>query len=523
MVDTFPGASFGGGSPVGNTVTAPIPPSRPSNFGGATGGTGAAGDPPQQRAQQPPGKGSEGQQVAELPPGGPLDILTLLVNGVQYGGWEKATITASMDDATRAFSVTTSEYPGDWPIKPQDEVTVYVNYQDILCKGYVETYTAELDAETHVARIDGVSFSADAADSAAGKHDLTGPDQNYDAPSSDSQPTAVTPSSTGGRAPGPVSQPQLQPRVGVDPRDDSSDDPDDGDSEEGADQQGSGGDETGRFRNQNIKQIGEAISKDNPNIKFVDKTKNGLKNIERFQLQEGETIHDAVERIARSENLYLVGGADGSIEIHDGPEPLSKVALVEGYYPVLKISVKITTKDRFQTTKVRGQRAHSSKQSDLQIEASVKDPSVKRKRTKVIIAEGDIDTTRARQRALNDVNKQQGEGTSATIECSGFYGPDGKLWRPLQQVYVKFPTVHLDQTMGIKSIVWNKEANSKTTTRLELVDPKSMNGPNDDKSKSGSEYKAGPDQNYDGTNPSTPTSPPPSSSSTPTGRFPGPV
>jgi prophage tail gpP-like protein len=502
--------------PVTPTITPPLPPERPAGLG-----LEKAPIPPERpkdlgkdAPQQQPAKPREGFELAQKPPGGPLDIVTLLVNGKQYGGWEKATITASMDDATRAFSVTTSEHPPDWPIKPQDEVTVYVNYNDMLCKGFVETYSAELSESTHVARIDGASFSADAADSAAGTHE-PGPDQHYDTPpaaSGDTPAAAVTPSTEGGRAPGPVAAAATDTSS-----DSSSDSEDDG----GDDGQNESGDETGRYRNQNIKQIGESISKDHPNIKFVDKTSKGLKNIERFQLQQGETIHDAVERIARSENLYLVGGADGSIEIHDGPEKMSKVALVEGYWPVLKISVKITTKDRFQTTKVRGQRAHSDKAEDLKVEATVKDKSVKRKRTKVIIAEGDIDTKKARARALNDLNKQQGDGTTATVECSGFYAPDGKLWRPLQLVYVNFPTVHLDQTMGIKSIVWNKEENSKTYTRLELVDPKAMNGEGDDKSKSGKVYDAGPDKGYD-QQPPTPTNPPEEvTPSTEGGRAPG--
>src|SRR5215469_650096 len=75
---------------------APIPPSRPSDLGNPK----PAGDQPTQPQQGTP---RQGYQLAEKPPGGPLDIITLLVNGKQYGGWEKAVITASVDDAHRAF------------------------------------------------------------------------------------------------------------------------------------------------------------------------------------------------------------------------------------------------------------------------------------------------------------------------------------------------------------------------------------------------------------------------------------
>jgi len=517
-----------------NPVEAPIPPSRPSDLGNDK----PAGDPPTQKNPQ---QGTSGDYaLAEKPPGGPLDIVTLLVNGKQYGGWEKATVTASVDDAHRAFSVTTAEHYPDWPIQPQDEVTVYVNYTDIVCKGVVEVYAAELAENTHVARIDGASASVDAVDSAAksGKGGAFKPgpdtglssnppegssgggsDSNAGGSGGSDSGTSGSSGSSGGSGSGSSGNGGSSSGNGGGNGGSSGSD---GGAGSGDDSSDDGEDDTGRFRDMTIKEIGDQITKDF-DFKIIDKTSKGLDKVERFQLQNGETSYDALERIARSQNLFLIGSADGNIEIHDGPEKNTKIALVEGYWPVLKISVKISTKDRFQTTKVRGQRAHSAKGEDLKVEAKVTDKSVKRKRTKVIIAEGDIDTKKARSRALNDVNKQQGDGTACTIEASGWYAPDGKLWRPMQLVYVNFPTVHIDQTMGIKQIVWNKEENGRTYTRLEMVDPKALNGEEDKKSKSSGAFKPGPDTGLSSNPPDTPTSPPTVTPSPIGGRSAGPV
>lgn len=246
--------------------------------------------------------------------------------------------------------------------------------------------------------------------------------------------------------------------------------------------------DTGRFRNATIKDIGDAISKDY-GVKINDKTKNGLNKLERFQIQNGETVFDALERIARTENLFLVGAADGSLEIHDGPEGISAISLVEGFPPLLAISVKLSMRDRHQTYKVRGQRAHTPTATDLEIEATSTDGAVKRKRTRIIHAEGDIDPKRAQKRVDNEKQTQQGRSITASASCSGFYAPTGELWRPLMQVYVYAPTVHIDQTMGIKDVTWSKSATHQTQTELALVDPKALkSAEGDSRSKSGSAY-----------------------------------
>jgi prophage tail gpP-like protein len=386
---------------------APLPPERPADLGNNTG----------TNATQPPAQAGSKSQP-RLAPGWALDPVTLLVNGKQYGGWEKVTVEASSDDSTRTFSVTTSEIAPDWPIKPMDEVEVLVNGSDQLVKGYVESYSATLGSDAHSVTISGSSKSVDLADSAA-EH------------------------------------------------------------------------ETGRFRNSTIKEIGDAISK-KYNVKIVDKTKKGLKKVERFQLQNGETCYDALERLARREHLFLVGAANGDLEIHDGPEDMSDNSLVEGYFPVIQIVVKLSAKDRHSNIEARGQRAHTDKGDDLTLKAEETDSSVKRYRKKVVHAEGDTDEQGVRDRARNEMSTAQGRSITATVTCTGFYGPDGKLWKPLQQIYCKFPTVHLDQTMAIKAITWSKEAKQRTDSTLELVDPVAVKGDADSKSKSDGAYKVDP-------------------------------
>ncbi len=245
--------------------------------------------------------------------------------------------------------------------------------------------------------------------------------------------------------------------------------------------------ETGRFEKKDIGEIANILSK-RYGVKIVVKAKN-LKKIERFHIQVGESVWSAVERIARSQDLMLVGGADGSLEIHDSPEELIDDALYEGEF--LSIETEISAKDRHSEYKVKGQRAFSAEAPDLKIEKKAVDGSIKRIRTKIIVAEGDLDNDGAEKRAKNEKSTRQGNSIKVDIMVSGFYRPKGGLWTPMKKIYVYSPTVHIDQTMAIESCEFSKDANDKTTTKLSLVDPKALKDKSgDSRSKSDAAYKA---------------------------------
>jgi prophage tail gpP-like protein len=344
-----------------------------------------------------------------------LDPIILLVGGKQFGGWTEASVTASASEAVRTFEVTTSERRPDWPIKPQDEVSV-ITGGDVLVKGFVDDYSASLSESSHTATISGRGKTCDLVDC-----------------------TAVH--------------------------------------------------QTGRFKNVTIEDVAKELAK-TYGVQIKNKAKN-LKKKEKFQLQMGETVFSALERFARSHDLMLVGGADGSLEIHDQPEEGMFGEIVEGNF--LQIDTTISTKDRHKEYVVKAQRAFSDIAKDLKIEKKSVDQAVTRKRIRTILGEGDQTEKETEDRANNEKTTQQGRSIKATVTVTGFRNSKGQLWAPLKKVFLYAPTVHLEQTMAIESVEFSKGAEAKTQTKLDLVDPKALKDKKggDSRSKSDKAYKAG--------------------------------
>lgn len=97
----------------------------------------------------------------------PQDQVTLLVNGMRYGGWKEISIERGVDRCVSSFNVAVTErWSGGaqpWQIKPFEPVQVFVG-ADLMLTGYVESYIPSFDARTHGVRVAGHSKTKDLVD-----------------------------------------------------------------------------------------------------------------------------------------------------------------------------------------------------------------------------------------------------------------------------------------------------------------------------------------------------------------------
>ena len=93
--------------------------------------------------------------------------VALLVNGIEYSGWESVKITRSLETAAASFEVSIFDKwdasKGPWPIFDQDEVKVYVG-PDILIDGYVDKVALSISADAHSMSVSGRDRTADLID-----------------------------------------------------------------------------------------------------------------------------------------------------------------------------------------------------------------------------------------------------------------------------------------------------------------------------------------------------------------------
>lgn len=244
---------------------------------------------------------------------------------------------------------------------------------------------------------------------------------------------------------------------------------------------------TGRFENKSIEQIANELGQQ---VAVRYRVTEQTDRISHFQIRVGETIHNAIERLTRDNQLMMTALPDGSVEIGRANDKVMGT-LIQGVN-ILEGKSKLSAKKRAKKTKVRGQSANSTTGRQQRQEAEVTDPTFTGEagRTIIIVNERDATETQLRRRAQWDAARRAGEGTTSQITVVGWRNDRGELWTPKKQVYVLSPFLKLDQNMAIKSVTYSQTTDAGTTCTLELVDPRALGGKKSKKSKSDAAHSA---------------------------------
>lgn len=225
---------------------------------------------------------------------------------------------------------------------------------------------------------------------------------------------------------------------------------------------------TGRFEKKNIKEIAEALDKFGMGVSIGEGVT--LRPIPFYQLTPGETAFRAVERLARSEGLAVMGKADGGIEITSAGKKRHAGGLILGHN-VKQAEADHNWSNRHSRYVVKGQRASGSNAESLEIEALVKDEKVDRYRPTVIVVEEDTDTDRAKKRGEARRNRAAGNALKATVTLQGFRDDGGTVWEPNRLVWTDIDFIQIVQDMLVESVMFSQDSGG-SITKISLVDPK---------------------------------------------------
>lgn len=238
----------------------------------------------------------------------------------------------------------------------------------------------------------------------------------------------------------------------------------------------------GRFEKKNLKEIAETLDQFGVGVEVGEGV--SLDPIDFYQISPGETAFRAIERLARSEGIAIMGRADGKIELTRGGRKRHAGGLVEGEN--LKLGeADHNWSNRHSKYVVKGQRASGSTAENLEIEAIAKDQKVDRYRPTVIVVEEDTDSKRAKKRAEGRRNRAAGSALKASVLVQGFRDDGGKVWEPNHLVWTESDFLQVVQDMLIETLTFTQDE-SGSVTRIELVDPLAYDaGSNNGRGKSG--------------------------------------
>lgn len=194
-------------------------------------------------------------------------------------------------------------------------------------------------------------------------------------------------------------------------------------------------------------------------IKVTAKVSTGAP-IAKFALQQGETVHAAIERLARFRGLLLVVAPGGELEITE-PTKDAPIATLEWGKNIKAVGGTYDHSQRFSDYIVKGQSSGDNDKNGKtvsQIRAEAKDGGVKRYRPTLIIAEDQSDRASAKKRAAWEAGVRAGRSQSIEIDVLGWRVPGGgPLWRPNVRVRVVCPPAMVaDQVMLVAGVRLSK-------------------------------------------------------------------
>lgn len=252
---------------------------------------------------------------------------------------------------------------------------------------------------------------------------------------------------------------------------------------------------TGRFRKMTPKRIAEAL--DETNCRIVADTGADVL-IPRFQVTPGETVFSALERMTRDRRLTLRGEADGAVAITKGATGRRHAGgLIEG----LTLGDASATHDfskRHRKYIVRGQSPDGTGADSTEIEEDSEDEGVEGPRTRVLIADKDLQKGDAKEYAQHLRDRAAGTSLRASAEQPGWRDEAGELWTPGHLVWVESSWLDVRQDLLIEKISGTQTKGDGigggSKASLSLVDPRAYGGKKGKGNKSGASWNMSEDE-----------------------------
>jgi len=226
--------------------------------------------------------------------------------------------------------------------------------------------------------------------------------------------------------------------------------------------------ESKQFNKQRIEQIASALAAPY-GVKVIAEVDTG-NSISTWKPDEGVTVFEAIESLARLNALLITDNANGDLVFTQAGVQRAPADLIGGVN-IKGASVSFDVRDRFSHYIVKGQQRASDSidaETAAHVMATITDDSVYRHRPLIVLAEDQVDIARARKRGQWEATVRGGRSQSLSVTVQGWMA-NGRFWEPNQLVNVRHPRLGLNTELLIVSVEYSLNDTAGTTSRLELM------------------------------------------------------
>jgi len=238
---------------------------------------------------------------------------------------------------------------------------------------------------------------------------------------------------------------------------------------------------SGQFNNQTLTQIANTVCKPF-GIKVVVNTDVG-EAFARIQIEQGETPHELLSRLARQRGVLLTSDTFGNLVITRASKVKAGVSLILGEN-VLAARGRFSWRQRYSKFTVKaagaafGEKWDSSALSTVGgIKADITDSDISRYRPMIIVNEEITTAEGAAKRGQWERQRSIGKSNSAEYTVTGWRIPQtGKLWNINTITPVIDEILGLDEEMLIASIMFSEDDAGRLAV-ISVVKPDAMDVP----------------------------------------------
>lgn len=235
----------------------------------------------------------------------------------------------------------------------------------------------------------------------------------------------------------------------------------------------------GSWRNQKLEDIATQLAGTyGITVKTVVNTGSKIK---RHKTQRGETVFDAIERMARLRALLVTDDAAGNLLLtraghfetnKKGELTFSQTGTTDAHTAivvgenVLAGNVSFDVSERFSEYRIKGQRAGDDNDYGdiLQTNGEASDTAIDRTRILVLDAEARASKARCKQRAAWEAAARYGKSLKIRYTVQGWRQGNGQLWEPNQMVTVVDELSGLDADFLTVEVAYRLGAGGSTTS-----------------------------------------------------------
>lgn len=220
---------------------------------------------------------------------------------------------------------------------------------------------------------------------------------------------------------------------------------------------------TGQFKQQKIEAIIKTICAPF-NISVTTDVDTG-KYLETFSIDQGATVFQTIQKLCNMRQVLCVSDGKGGIKITRAGDGTAYTALIEGQN-ILAGRAEYDFSERYQTYLVKGQKQmfdSETPQVAAESEGRFVDDGIKRYRSLLVIADGQVDTAVCQEIAKWESRVRVGKSAQLNITVASFNDGANDIWGINRMVQIQSPLLYVNGSLLISGVNFRLSDEGETT------------------------------------------------------------